>query len=78
MKEKDIQKIINSPQKVKFSDLDKLLQFYGYIPRQPKGGSSHFVYVKEGEQKIITVPFKRPYVKDVYVKHIIKLLRIGE
>lgn len=78
MKDKDILKILNSPQKVKFSNLDKLLRLYGYIPRQPKGGSSHFVYVKEGEQSIITVPFKRPYVKEVYVKHIIKLLKIGE
>ena len=78
MKDKDIKKIVNSPQKVRFADIDKLLVAHGYTRRQSGGGSSHYIYTKEGEPHIITVPFKRPYVKEIYVKNIVKLLKLED
>ena len=68
--------ILNNPKNVRFEDLDKLLRELGYSVRQPKGGSSHYTYFKIEEKMIITVPYKRPFVKSVYVKNVIKLLNL--
>jgi len=75
-KEKQLQKIRQNPQNVRFEDLDSLLQECGFSCRQPHGGSSHYVYVLETEQQTyqITVPYKRPFVKRVYVKHVLSII----
>lgn len=62
-----IKKILNNPKNVRFEDLDKLLKAFGYDVKQPRKGSSHFVYRKKGAMPI-TVPYKRPFVKEAYVK----------
>ena len=71
-KEKLLGRIKNNPKTVKFEELDKLLKDVGFVSRQPNGGSSHYTYVLQ--DKILTVPFKRPYVKIIYIKMAIKLL----
>lgn len=71
-KEKLIRKIKNNPKSVKFEEIDKILVDMGFERRQPSGGSSHYTYVLE--DKILTVPYKRPYIKVVYVKIAIKLI----
>ncbi|NPA39483.1 MAG: type II toxin-antitoxin system HicA family toxin [Thermodesulfobacteria bacterium] len=68
-----IEKFLRNPNNVRFEELDKLLRAFGFEPRQPRKGGSHFTYRKTGG-KIITVPYKRPFVKKVYVKQVIKLL----
>lgn len=65
-------KIRNNPQSVAFEDLDKLLDDYGFVRRQPHSGSSHYVY-SFGRHRI-TVPFKRPFVKAIYVKQVLAIL----
>lgn len=65
-------KIRNNPQSVTFADLDKLLNAYGFARRQPRSGSSHYVY-SFGRHRI-TVPFKRPFVKAVYVRQVLAIL----
>lgn len=70
-------KIIQNRKNVDFKDLDKVLKDFGYVCRQPKGGSSHYVYTKSGKAEIITVPKKKP-VKEVYVRKIISILNLEE
>ncbi len=77
LKCKLVKKILNNPKNVRFKDIDKLLKAFGYKAKQPKSGSIHFVYRKEGVNPI-TVPYKRPFVKEIYIKQIIKILNLEE
>jgi len=72
-----IKDILNNPKNVKFEDVDKLLKIFGYEVKQPRKGSSHFVYRKKGANPI-TVPYKRPFVKEIYIKQIIRILNLEE
>jgi predicted RNA binding protein YcfA (HicA-like mRNA interferase family) len=65
--------IKNSPQKVTFEDLDKLLQRAGFTKKEPHGGSSHYTY-KKGSKRL-TVPKKTPYLSKEYVEQAIELLK---
>jgi predicted RNA binding protein YcfA (HicA-like mRNA interferase family) len=71
--DKLLQKIRNNPQSVSFEDLDKVLRSFGFEPRQPKGGSSHYFYQRSGFGQI-TVPRKKPFVKKIYVKNALSLI----
>lgn len=73
-KEKRVRRVFNNPKTVSFKELDKVLRDFGFDVRQPRSGSSHHVYTK-GEMQI-AVPFKRPFVREVYVKRVIEI--IGE
>ncbi|MEG6566499.1 type II toxin-antitoxin system HicA family toxin [Thermoanaerobacterium saccharolyticum] len=73
-KEKLIEKIKNNPKTVRFEEIDKILLDIGFVRTQPSKGSSHYTY--HFENLTITIPYKRPYIKVVYVKQIIKLLDI--
>jgi hypothetical protein len=52
--------------------LDKILLHYGFIKRQPSGGSSHYIY-KLGAVRL-TIPFKQPYIKEAYVEQALNVL----
>lgn len=71
-KAKLFQKIKNNPKVVSFNDLDGLLIGYGFACRAPSSGSSHHIYTLGRHQ--ISVPYKRPYVKEVYVRHVLEIL----
>ncbi|NPV42704.1 MAG: toxin HicA [Firmicutes bacterium] len=71
-KEKLLERIKSNPRTVKFEEMDNILVNIGFERRQPRGGSSHYTYSLE--DKIITIPYKRPYIKVVYVKKAIKIL----
>ncbi len=74
---KRLEKIRNNPKNVRFEDLDQLLTDFGFRRRQPRSGSSHYVYVR-GEYQL-TVPYKRPFLKAHYVHEVLALLdRITE
>lgn len=64
--EKLLEKVRNNPKTVSFDDLDKLLIQLGFDCRAPRSGSSHHIYVHGSFR--LTVPYKRPHVKEVYVK----------
>lgn len=70
--EKLLEKIRNNPKGVTFEEVDKVLRSMGYVPRQPRGGSSHYTYRKKGCMPL-TVPRKEPYVKETYVSTVIEL-----
>ena len=71
-REKRLRKIFQNPKTIPFKELDKVLKDFGFEVRQPGSGSSHFVYTK-GEIQI-SVPFRRPFVKEVYVKRVLELI----
>lgn len=51
---------------LRFDELRKILEFYGYNMNAPKGGSSHYTFRKPGCQPI-TIPRHEP-IKKVYVE----------
>jgi hypothetical protein len=71
-KAKLLQKIRNNPKVVSFKDLDGLLTGYGFVSRTPRSGSSHHIYTLGRHQ--ISVPYRRPHVKEVYVRHVLEIL----
>ena len=73
--EKLLQKIKNNPKQVRFEELDRILINEGFNKRQPGGGSSHYIYSK-GRIRL-TVPFRKPYILEAYVKLAIKALEGG-
>jgi len=73
--EKIVEKMINSPQKIPFNDVDYLLKFFGFEARN--SGSSHFIYRKKGTMPF-TIPYKKPHIKEVYIKNLVKKLVLRE
>ena len=71
-KEKLWEKIKNNPKTVRFEDIDKVLQDIGFKRRNPSGGSSHYTYTME--DIILTIPYKRPHIKAVYIKNAIEII----
>ena len=51
---------------LRFDELRKVLEEYGYEMRAPRGGSSHFVFRKEGCMPI-TIPKHDP-IRKVYIE----------
>lgn len=59
-------KICTLSKDLRFDELRKVLESYGYVLNAPKGGSSHYTFRKQGCQPI-TIPKYEP-VKKVYVE----------
>lgn len=51
---------------LRFNELRKVLEAFGYEMKPPKGGSSHYTFRKKGCQPI-TIPKHEP-IKKVYVE----------
>ncbi|OPY59185.1 MAG: YcfA-like protein [Pelotomaculum sp. PtaU1.Bin035] len=73
--------IVCNPKDVDFDELDKVLRQYGFKCRQPRKGSSHYIYHHPDLPDLISIPKARP-VKAIYVKDAIaaieKLKEKGE
>ena len=63
--DKLLERIIHLDNNLRFEELRKVLESYGYTMRGPSGGSSHMTFRKEG-QPPITIPRHAP-VKKVYI-----------
>ena len=61
-----LQKICSLSKELRFNELKKVLEGYGYIMYAPNGGSSHYTFRKQGCNPI-TVPKHEP-IKKVYVE----------
>ena len=70
--EKLYEKVKNNLRAVRFKELDKLLLSAGFERRQPSGGSSHYIYRKEGRK--VTVPHRQPHILQVYVEDAIEAI----
>ena len=64
--DKLLEKICSLSKDMRFDELRKVLESYGYRMNQPKGGSSHCTFRKDGG-KPITIPRHEP-IKKVYVE----------
>ena len=53
-------------QDLRFEELKKILESYGYVMSAPKGGSSHYTFRKAGYPPI-TIPKHKP-IKKVYIE----------
>ena len=63
--EKLIKRIHNLSNDLRFSEIKKILEFYGYVMTSPKSGSSHYTFRKKNSNPI-TVPKHEP-IKKVYI-----------
>lgn len=64
--EKLLYKITKLDKNLRFEELKKVLESYGYVMNMPSGGSSHYTFRKKGCNPI-TIPKHEP-IKVVYVK----------
>lgn len=64
--DKLIARIYNLSKDIRFVELKKVLENYGYVMNAPRGGSSHYTFRKEGCMPI-TIPKHEP-IKRVYVE----------
>ncbi len=70
--EKLLSRIRELSNDLRFDELRKVLEAYGYVMSQPKGGSSHFTFRKKGHSPI-TVPKHEP-IKKIYVEMVRKIV----
>lgn len=64
--DKLLAKILTLSKDLRFDELRKVLESYGYEMHAPRGGSSHYTFRKPGCQPI-TIPKHEP-IKKVYVE----------
>ena len=61
-----VEEIMALNKNLRFDELAKVLVRIGYTQSQPKGGSSHYIFRKEGRPPISlpkTMPMKRAYIE---------------
>lgn len=64
--DKLIVRICNLSKDLRFDELKKVLEGYGYVMNTPRSGSSHYTFRKQGCQPI-TIPKHEP-IKKTYVE----------
>lgn len=64
--DKLLERICSLSKDLRFNDLRRVLESYGYEMKSPKGGSSHYTFRKSGCMPI-TIPKHEP-IKKVYVQ----------
>ncbi len=73
--EKLLSKITALSKEVRFLELKKVLESYGYESKKPRSGSSHWTFRKLGKPPI-TIPESQT-IKTVYVKMVRNII-LGE
>lgn len=74
--DKLISRICNLSRNLRFEELKKVLEAYGYVMYAPRGGSSHYTFRKMGCQPI-TIPKHEP-IKKVYVEMVRQVVESEE
>lgn len=67
---------LNFSKNLRFTELKKVLESYGYTMYSPKSGSSHYTFRKDGCMPII-IPKHEP-IKKVYVEMVRKIVESEE
>lgn len=71
-----LDKCRTSPRNIRFEELRRLLEWYGFQWRNP--GGSHYIFwhplLPPDLQRSIPKPHRGPYVKPVYVKQALQLI----
>ena len=63
--DKLIKKFLTLKADIRFEEIKKVLESFGYVMKQPKSGSSHYIFRKAGCSNIC-IP-KHHIIKKVYV-----------
>ena len=71
-REKLLERIQDNPRSVRFEEIDLLLIQYGFMRRQPRGGSSHYFYSLGSYN--VTIARHRHYVHFKAVKEVLSIL----
>lgn len=66
--DKLLKRIKNLSNELRFDELRKVLEAYGYTMNQPRGGSSHYTFRKTGCAPV-TIPKHEP-IKRAYVEKV--------
>ena len=69
-------RILSLSKDLRFEELRKVLEEYGYVMKAPRGGGSHFTFRKPGCTPI-TIPKHEP-IKKVYVEMVRKIVESEE
>lgn len=64
--DKLISRLFSMPKDMRFEELKKILEGYGYAMTAPASGSSHYTFRKPGKNPI-TIPKQKP-IKRIYVE----------
>lgn len=64
--DKLLSKILALSNDIRFDELKKILEHYGYDMKNPGKGSSHYTFRKKGSYPI-TIPKHKP-IKEIYIK----------
>lgn len=64
--DKLLDKVRNLSPDLRFEELKKILESYGYVMNAPRSGSSHYTFRKMGYPPI-TIPKHKP-IKKVYIE----------
>ncbi len=64
--DKLLSRLLSLDKNMRFNELRKILESYGYIMNTPGSGSSHYTFRKKGKNPI-TIPKHDP-IKTVYVE----------
>ena len=70
--DKLIRRIYNLSKDIRFDELRKILESYGYEMSSPRSGSSHYIFRKQGCMPI-TIPKHEP-IKRVYVEMVRQII----
>lgn len=74
--DKLLKRVLSLSNDLRFSELKNILEAYGYHMENPRGGSSHFVFRKQGVYPI-TIPKHEP-IKKVYVELVKQVIESEE
>ena len=74
--DKLLARILAEDNNMRFEDLRKVLESYGYTMKRPSGGSSHCTFRKKGRNPI-TIPAHEP-IKVTYVRMVKEVVETEE
>ncbi|MDN5360550.1 MAG: hypothetical protein PWQ84_1613 [Thermotogaceae bacterium] len=70
--DKLIRNIVNMSKDIRFDELKKVLESYGYNAKKPSGGSSHWTFRKKGKMPL-TIPEKST-IKTTYIRMVKEII----
>ena len=73
--DKLLSKILSLSKDMRFQELKRVLEYYGYQMTAPSSGSSHYTFRKPGKNPI-TIPKHEP-IKKIYVEMVRNIVEEG-
>ena len=74
--DKLLSRILSLDKNMRFDELRRILEAYGYVMHAPASGSSHYTFRKKGKHPI-TIPKHEP-IKRVYVEMVREIVESEE